>query len=323
MGSFRIWGFCYLSSVTEGFGCSVLILFLVLVVESMQFCLLTSRTVVHVNGTDAVAVINNLCTNDVQRLEVGQFCEAFVTNLKGWAVGHVFVTRTEVGVDLIGLGDFAEPLVEHIDRYIIREDAELVIDNEAVAAFVAGVGREALLERLGEGAQVIPGFCNGCLVVAGSEPSQLIAKFEDAESLEPGEFERIRVASFLPLIGKEVREKSIPQELDRDEQAISFTKGCYLGQETIARLDARGQLQKKLCKVELPCDWLNSSNDDMAVHDASGKVIGELTSFAECNSTVLALGYLKRGNNEPGAEVVARGKAGEVVESRMAASSSQ
>ncbi len=68
----------------------------------------------------------------------------------------------------------------------------------------------------------------------------------------------------------------MPQELDRDTKAISFTKGCYLGQETVARLDALGEVQRKLCLVELD-GWGVQAARKLVDQD---KEVGSLTSIA-------------------------------------------
>jgi folate-binding protein YgfZ len=64
-------------------------------------------------------------------------------------------------------------------------------------------------------------------------------------------WEQSRIENFWPWFAVDFDDKNLPQELDIDARAISFKKGCYLGQETVARLDALGQVQKRLCLVDI------------------------------------------------------------------------
>lgn len=129
---------------------------------------------------------------------------------------------------------------------------------------------------------------------------------------DQNQFEWLRVTHFWPQQPADIGGKTIPQELDRDQQAISFTKGCYLGQETIARLDARGQLQKKLCLVELAPAGQYVVGD--ALHNAE-KEVGKITSLA-CNPThsqIRALAYVRRGNFDVGTELSCNGFSASVL----------
>ena len=67
-----------------------------------------------------------------------------------------------------------------------------------------------------------------------------------APEVDPSEFEALRIEAGRPAFGKDVTEKNLPQEFGRDDRAISFVKGCYLGQETVARLDAMGHVNQVL-----------------------------------------------------------------------------
>jgi folate-binding protein YgfZ len=64
-------------------------------------------------------------------------------------------------------------------------------------------------------------------------------------------WEQSRIENFWPWFAVDFDDKNLPQELSIDARAISFKKGCYLGQETVARLDALGQVQKRLCLVDI------------------------------------------------------------------------
>jgi len=128
----------------------------------------------------------------------------------------------------------------------------------------------------------------------------------DCESRSHWELERI--SNFWPWYGEDINEKNLPQEIGIDTRAISFKKGCYLGQETVARLDALGQVQKQLVLVELwtPSTWAFQCSYELT-HE--GKSIGYLTSACKTDSsdesaaTWMGLAMLKRGYFESPIEI--------------------
>src|SRR5262249_53366715 len=88
-----------------------------------------------------------------------------------------------------------------------------------------------------------------CFVQApAAEISTVTKTLADAGALEcmPAAIESARLEAGFPLFGQDITEDNLPQEVGRDAQAISFTKGCYLGQETVARIDALGHVNRRL-----------------------------------------------------------------------------
>ena len=288
-------------------------------------------SVIQILGVDAEKVINNLCTNDIKKLPVGAGCEAFITNVRGWCVEHAFVLKQYNQILLVG--QFGQPtaLCSHIDRYIIREDAKITDQTPSKRVFLLSESEAeqsathfdspSLAPKVGS---ILSAHVGSLSVTAVSvqlltaNDVLLIAEESDRQSMidalasagispnPPEEFEQRRIASFWPQSGREILEKSIPQELDRDPLTISFTKGCYLGQETIARLDAIGQLQKKLCLVRI------ESRETIELGAAIMKgdqQVGQVTSasFDPTGGSVLALAYLRRGNFEPGLQLTCCG----------------
>ena len=125
------------------------------------------------------------------------------------------------------------------------------------------------------------------------------------------EFTAARISANWPWFGVDFNEQNLPQEVDRDEKAISFTKGCYLGQETIARLDALGQIQKKLCRMKIEG---SAPIEAHPIENEQGKDVGWVTSSALDSSgdKLLAFGFLRRGNFGPGTTLKICGRRCEV-----------
>ena len=104
-----------------------------------------------------------------------------------------------------------------------------------------------------------------------------------------------RIQAFWPWYGIDLDDRHLPQEVNRDSSAISFNKGCYLGQETIARLDMLGKVQKKLVKLFVDS---NDCPKAQAAVQSDDKDVGTICSSALDSTTnrYVALAYVKRSH---------------------------
>jgi aminomethyltransferase len=110
--------------------------------------------------------------------------------------------------------------------------------------------------------------------------------------IDEHELERLRIRARTPRFGHEVDERVLPAEAGLDERAISFTKGCYPGQEPVARLHYRGHPNRTLRVLALEGEELPERNADLT-HD--GKSVGRVTSAApDPEAGVVALAYVRR-----------------------------
>jgi len=289
-------------------------------------------SVVEVSGADSSTILHNLTTNEVRSLGDGEGRETFVTDVRGKTLGHVCLFKHGHGLRLVGPSGQSEAIFSHIDRYTIREDAtaeirdsdhvgfvitpelagkcslncteetslkSLPFENETSGVTVQGV------RWLGENSVLL------CLPVADAGRALEIlssllpagTELQDAEllDLEVGSetaFHEARVVAGFPWYGVDLDDSNLPQEADRDAQTISFTKGCYLGQETVARLDAMGQVQKKLVRWEIT-GGVPTPNTSLS---ADGKKVARLTSIASTETHgVVAIGFARRSHFEAGA----------------------
>jgi folate-binding protein YgfZ len=276
-------------------------------------------TVLDVSGADALAIVHNLTTNEVKSLEVGCGRETFVTDARGKMLAHVHLYREESGLRMIGAAGPAEKLVEHIDRYTIREDAVPTIRDEEFTAIVLPPPTAAMVcGQQAESGQLSKSKCSiggddvdvyptrwlgeGTAVlllpatVAGEIAQQLVG--QSIEAIDESGFHQQRVRSAFPWYGIDLDESNLPQEADRNSLAISFTKGCYLGQETVARLDALGQVQKKLVRWAIA----GAVPEPGATLDCDGKTVGRLTSVeADGEGGAIAIGFARRTHFDSGA----------------------
>jgi folate-binding protein YgfZ len=118
-------------------------------------------------------------------------------------------------------------------------------------------------------------------------------------------FEAARIEAGTPCSGRDVTPENLPQEVGRDARAINFVKGCYLGQETVARIDALGHVNKHLKGLKIA---QGPAPRQGATIEAAGKAVGTITSAAELPGWdhPLALGYIRTSHAAAGTEVLVR-----------------
>ncbi len=251
----------------------------------------------------------------------GMATEAFVLNEKGKVLAHVLLISFGESLLISGVGDQAETLVEHLNRYIIREDV-LIADKsaETISVFVCGDNADnkmlAILRRiLDSGMAVRQKLGNAACVIVNAEVAGggylwLIEspQFGEVENIWQGHevppctleaLEIVRIESGTPWFGREISQSNLPQEIDRDSKAISFTKGCYLGQETVARIDARGHVNRLLRRLSINSDCVPDAGAQ--IFDGED-LVGTVMSAAQrpMLPVCTAMAYLKRSACDPG-----------------------
>jgi folate-binding protein YgfZ len=290
---------------------------------------LTGWSSVTLTGADRQPFLHNFCTNDIKRLVSGASCEAFFTNVKGRIVGHGVVACGENELVVLGVPEQASRLIEHLDRYIIREDVQLR-DTTSTRAFVLVAGGELARDIMtecrqnGTNAEKPTGIISWNLVgaeyecvyeLASLELQLVLAKVGDNRCVlvGPQAFNTARIEAGVPFFGHDFDERNFPQEVGRNEQAISFTKGCYLGQETVARIDALGHVNQQLAGVRFFGSVLPETG---AALTDDGRTVGHVTSatFSPRIGAPLALAMVRRENTAIGSQLQSPAGMCEVVE---------
>ena len=267
----------------------------------------TGRTLIEVTGADRVQLLHSFTTADVKKLPEGQSCEAFVTSPQGKTLGHLWITKLAESLVLDAVPGQAEVLLAHFEKYIISEDATLRdIAAEQGELLVAGPRARDVLQQPGMENVVIksvsllaaPTF----LVQAQRARLPSILKtIEGAGAFGCGmpAVEMARVEAGVPLFGKDITPENLPQEIGRDPLAISFTKGCYLGQETIARIDALGHVNRQLAGIRFAGGLIPTGGTRLYVAD---KEVGQVTSavWSPKLAAPLAIALLRRAQTKQG-----------------------
>jgi tRNA-modifying protein YgfZ len=289
---------------------------------------LGQATILEIRGRDRSKVLNNVATQDLRILEVGQAFETFITETKGRSLGHgiaVGLPDRHLFVTVPGQG---ERLFAHLDRFIIMEDAVVKDISGAYCVWLVCTTSdfpESLGTAPGQKQSIVysieeesvigvwapwVGESSSLLLVPTSIEARLESKFSgfvvQSDLLERTAWEAERIANFWPWFGQDFDDKNLPQEVDRNDQAISFNKGCYLGQETIARLDALGQVQKKLVRLKLSTHVLPDLKDpSQVVLLSDGAEVGQLRSVAkDASGEVVGIGLVKRSHFASGTSLV-------------------
>jgi len=280
---------------------------------------LPGRTQIELSGADRATFLQALTTNHIKALEPGQGCETFLCNVQGKTIGHGFLFCTPETLIFDTTPKQASGLLQHLDRYLFREKVVLRDRSDDWVEFVlAGPRAMTVLEQCGVAAipaarcehvaAKIAGFdvslrrvdyvSGDCFLLStdASHADTLISALTlaGAVSVSGMALDAARIAAGTPLFGVDITADNLPQEVARNQLAISFVKGCYLGQETVARLDALGHVNRLLVRLRFP----GSSTVPAAGMELGrdGKVVGHVTSSAwsESLQAPIALAYLRR-----------------------------
>jgi len=273
------------------------------------------------HGNDRGRFLHNLCTNDVLGLPSGGGCEAFFTNVQGKVVGFGTVHAEEDCISIMTESGQAEVLLPHLDKYLIREDVDLSnTTGQQRELLVVGPNSLTLARELGVADGVMPWSYLGLNKEFEARIYQIdcfampafLARCPDTQlgSLrtrldetgvargDPDVADVLRIENGFPRYGIDISEANLPQEVDRNGSAISFTKGCYLGQETVARIDALGHVNKRLCRVSFASSGVPAVGTELR---SNGKSVGSVTSSVwSFDEGSVGLAYVRRGHDEAG-----------------------
>ncbi|HLX20716.1 MAG TPA: hypothetical protein VKR23_11245 [Gaiellaceae bacterium] len=214
------------------------------------------RAFVRVAGPDARDHLQNMVSNDVEALDVGGSCPALLLTAKARLIAPLVVWRRgEEDFLLLTEPELADAVQTQLVRMRFRARAEIESEEHDSVLVFGGDG--------------IAGDFPGAVEVldSGLEPTV------DAEQLELR-----RIEAGVPRWGRELDERVLPAEAGLDKTHVSFTKGCYPGQEPIARLHYRGHVNRSLQVVEL--------DDDTAVERVTSRA-------TRPDGSVVALAYVR------------------------------
>jgi folate-binding protein YgfZ len=290
---------------------------------------LSLRGKIGITGTDRAAFLHNMVTNDVRSLRPGQGCNAALLSLQG---------KMEAGMRIHCLEDAiwcdidpgpAERVRAVLAKHLILEDAKQEDMTESWALLaVQGPGSDDVLARSGsasarpaeglahtwteiEGTRILlvrldhSGEGGFDLWVPAAEGVAVWRALRDRGGARPAGLAALdarRIEAGIPWAGSEIDGEHFPMEAGLDAGWISYTKGCYLGQETISRLHHLGHVNRHLVSLTLPGDSVPTKG---ATLWAGEKRAGAITSAALSprDGRAVALAYVHRDHAVPGTEL--------------------
>ena len=211
------------------------------------------RAFVRVAGPDAADYLQRMVSNDVEALAVGEACDALLLTAKARVIAPLRIRRRAA------------------DDFLLLTEPEL---GETVRL-------ELVRMRFAAKTEIESEEHESWLVLGGDE---VVDERPPGEEVGEEELERWRIESGIPRWGHEIDDRILPAEAGLDETHISFSKGCYPGQEPIARQRHRGKVNRKLRVLEI--DGEAARGDELLL---DGKKIGRITSAVPG----LALGYVR------------------------------
>lgn len=286
---------------------------------------LSSRGKIRAAGEDRSRLLHAMTTNHVQQLKPGDGCYAFFLNAQGRILGDVNLFCFEDHFLLDTEPETRHKLFEHLDRYIIADDVTLTDETDRIATIaVEGPDAASALADLCSPIPEAPYSTATCgertvarvdstgaggffLFTSTASKAALIADLDRAgvAFATPEDATVVRMEHGRPRYGEEITERFLVQETGQ-LQAVSFNKGCYLGQEIVERVRSRAQIHRILRRLEI---------DSQEIPPAGLKFdAGEIVSavFSPALGKVVAMAYIRTPSSEPGTELNVGGAAARV-----------
>ncbi|HLB94876.1 MAG TPA: aminomethyltransferase family protein [Nitrospiria bacterium] len=279
-------------------------------------------------GKDRVEFLHGMVTNDIKSHKPGGGCYAAITNAKAKMLSdcRIYCLADSLLLDLEP--EVVQKIKQHLDRYIIASDVVLedLTEKWGLLSLYGPEASNHLIKTLGLAG--LPKTEYACLETSVQSRNMIIARNEitgevgydlyiSTEDL-PFFFQKmlavgarpvgqealniLRIEAGIPRYDVDMDESHFPMEAGLKERAISYTKGCYIGQETIARTDAMGHMNRFLMGLEVKGEAVPQKSQTIL---SGERAIGTITSGVRSPtlSKIIALGYVHSDFAKPGTEV--------------------
>ncbi|MEZ5404353.1 MAG: glycine cleavage T C-terminal barrel domain-containing protein [Bryobacteraceae bacterium] len=297
--------------------------------DSAAWIDLGRRGIIRVTGEDRARLLHALATNHVQELEPGATSYAFFLNAQGRILADAHILCLDGALLLDTEPENAAAVYEHIDRYIIADDAALddqtgkvaviAVEGPTAAAIATAMGIDPVPEpgrwvdwNTWIAARISASGGDGIRIYAPEpERDRVIGWVAGLGIVEAGEPELrvVRLENAHPRHGQDFSAAQIPHETQL-LAAVSFNKGCYLGQEIVERVRSRGQVNRKLVQVMIEG---KTAPAPKAKIESAGAEVGEITTaaYSPALDRVVGLAYVRLA--QAGAELQVNGASLEVT----------
>lgn len=261
---------------------------------------LSARELLRIVGGERASFLHGMVTNDIEGLKVNANTYVAMLTAKGAMVGDARVLKREHELLVETNAGQGEAVAAFLNSFLISEDAEVLLAPELAVVGFLGPSAQALLEqhapaRLGTLAGMVPGGLDAVVLREGLPA--LLQGLAAVPQVDAQTYEVLRVEAGVPLFGADMTATTIPLEANL-ERAIHYNKGCYIGQEVIARATYRGKMNRKLTGLLLGA-LVPERGAELKVGE---KKVGWLTSVvhSQLKGQTVALGYVHRDALAPG-----------------------
>ncbi|HXL20925.1 MAG TPA: glycine cleavage T C-terminal barrel domain-containing protein [Candidatus Dormibacteraeota bacterium] len=313
-----------------------------LAMESVALIDKNYRAYLAFTGPDRVRYLNAILTNNVKDLEAGAGSVSLLLNPQGRILAEIETYAFEDRLFCVSYAMIRQRLIEWLDKYIIMDDVTLTDETERFGTLalegpkaaevvkkltgleLAALGELSLTETKVDGI--------GCRLGKRSPGGVAVAEFlaergdllklwgalEAAVRREGGGpigFQALsarRLAQGIPWFGYDFGEQQIPHEAGLEQSHISYTKGCYTGQEIVERVRSRGQVNRVRVLMKFAGSELPGAGEPLL---ADGKEIGRVTrsAFSHALGAVIGMGYVRRENSAEGSALQWAGNTATVI----------
>lgn len=259
----------------------------------------TERGVLAVAGPDAEDFLQGQLSQDVAALAEGQSAWSLILQPQGRIDAFVRVTRQAADRFILDTDGPLEQVDARLRRFMLRTDVELEpLDWPCISVRGPGAAEAAV------SGEVVAPVPTGGIDVLGPTPQVL----GDVPVVDPETLEAHRIRAGFPRMGIDIDDRTIPAEAEVVPFTVSFTKGCFTGQELVARMDSRGGKAPRYLRLLEVAGRADLSGGD-PIATAGSDDIGAITSAAwdAVTGATVALGYIKRAVEMP-AEVQVAGR---------------
>ena len=220
----------------------------------------SARARIAITGEDRFTWLNGMTTCDLAKIgERGAPRAAYgcVLNVKGKVLGDVIVVARDGDLAAFVPARSAPTILELWNKYVIMEDVELAADDSRRLLSLQGGAAASIADRAGFTARAAPldelGLSGVVIDIEVGELDVAIARLVDAgaQVLDDEAMHRLAIEAARPTFGADLDEHNYVQEAGLEVRAVSFQKGCYLGQEVVCMLQMRGKVHKRLMKLQI------------------------------------------------------------------------
>lgn len=251
------------------------------------------RDVLRIKGDDAESFLQGQLTQDVTKIKTGESTWSFLLNPDGKVSSWLRVSRLEGNHFLIDVDQNAgEQTLKRLMRFKLRVECNIDLEEWDWLA-IRGHGSQNYGMETNENFIAAP--ANWSLTEGFDLIGKSVSSPEGLIKESTQLFEFLRILNGIPAIGKELTEKTIPAETGLVERSVSFTKGCYTGQELVARLDSRGNKVPKHLRIIYSTAEIIKGD----LVEVNAETVGEITSASSFEDEFVGLAYISRKIEPP------------------------